>query len=106
MATNADLSSLPTGVLVGLGVVLLLEVALDVFALVDLIRRPVALVAFGNKWIWAALILLVTVIGAVLYLAVGRKPTPAVEQQVAAPKRSSAEIAEALYGNDDKPTTP
>ena len=72
MGTNLDLSTIPVGVLIALGVVLLLEIVLDVIALVDLFRRPVARVALGNKWIWVAVIILVKLIGDILYFAIGR----------------------------------
>lgn len=100
MRMSPDLSTLPFGILIGLGVVLLLEVALDAVAIVDLVRRPVAAVQFGNKWVWVAIIVLVNLIGAILYFAVGRKQAPAVDSdaQTVAPKRSSAEITDALYG--------
>ena len=100
-----ELSTLPVGVLIGLGVVLVLEIALDVVALIDLVRRPRSTIVFGNKWIWVAVIVLVSLIGAILYLAIGRKPAPAMDtqQQASPPKRSSADIADALYGSTDEP---
>src|SRR4051794_9543455 len=77
MRPNLDLSSVPTGVLVILGVVVVLEVALAVFALVNLVRRPREAVSFGNKWIWVAFIVLVNLIGPIVSLAVGRNPAMA-----------------------------
>ena len=106
MGTNLDLSTIPVGVLIVLGVVLLLEIVLDVVALVDLYRRPVARVALGNKWIWVAVIVLVNLIGAILYFAIGRKPAPAGEEPAVKPARSAAEIADALYGDPDRPKQP
>ncbi len=106
MRTNLDLSTLPAGVLIGLGVVLLIEIALDAVALVDLYRRPIATVALGNKWIWVAIIVLINLIGAILYFAIGRKSAPSVERPATAPQRSSADIADALYGAPDEPNMP
>ena len=48
-----------------------LELALLVVALVDLLRRPH--VRGGNKAIWIPLIVLVGVIGPIIYLTIGRK---------------------------------
>src|SRR5450830_1342509 len=79
---NTDLSTLPVGVLVALGVLVVVQLSLDVIALVDLYRRPAARVVSGNKWIWLAVILLVSLLGAILYLLVGRMRT---EAAVAAP---------------------
>jgi len=100
---NFDLSAIPVGALAALAVLAILQVALDVIALVDLYRRPVEQVAFANKWIWVAVILLVNTIGPILYLAVARKP--AVLAEGAAPPEptsSHAEsVADSLYGARD-----
>ena len=103
MRTNLDLSTVPVGILIGLGVVLLLELALAAVALVDLYRRPAATVAFGNKWVWVAIIVLISLVGAILYFAIGRKPAQTAEQAAVQPQRSSADIADALYGARDEP---
>ncbi|MBI2853679.1 MAG: PLDc_N domain-containing protein [Chloroflexi bacterium] len=50
---------------------ILIEVALLVIALVDLVRREQ--VRGGNKLIWALVIIFIEVIGPVLYLVLGRK---------------------------------
>lgn len=97
---NADLSSLPVAVLVGLALLVVAQVVLDVVALVDLYRRPAAQVITGNKWIWLAVILLVNVLGALLYLLVGRKATvPASDVAPSTARPAPTEsIADALYG--------
>jgi p-aminobenzoyl-glutamate transporter AbgT len=100
-----DLSTLPLGVLVGIGVVAVLEIALDVIALIALFRRPAGGVV-GNKWLWAAFIVLINPIGAILFFAVGRKRAQVVEQGAAQPKRSAADIADALYGSGDESPKP
>jgi len=108
MSASADLSTLPTGALIGLAVVLVAEVMLDVIALVDLYRRPAASIVLGNKWIWVAVIVLVNLVGAILYFAIGRKPaqTGDAHAPAKATKRSSAEIVEALYATSDETTEP
>jgi len=105
---STQLADLPTGVLVFLAVAGLVQLTLDVVALVDLVRRPVDRVAMGNKWIWVAIILLVNMLGAILYLVVGRKPAPAAEVPVpSAPSASRTEnIADSLYGRRDDGTGP
>ena len=45
---------------------------LDIFALVDLARRDRRTVKGGKKWPWLLIILLISTIGPILYLAVGR----------------------------------
>lgn len=97
---DADLTTLPTAALVALGVLVAVQVILDVVALVDLVRRPVDRVTAGNKWLWVAVILLVNVVGAIVYLAVGRRAAPAVERPPA-PRTGdagAASVADALYG--------
>jgi hypothetical protein len=105
MRTTLDLSTLPLGVLIGLGVLAILEIALDVIALVGLFRRPPGGVV-GNKWMWVAFIALVNPIGAILFFAVGRRKAEVVEQPVVEPKRSAADIADALYGSGDASPKP
>ena len=52
------------------------QVALLVFSLVDLARRDA--VRGGRKWVWALVILLGNLPGAIAYLVAGR-PTPTVD---------------------------
>lgn len=106
MRIKIDLSTVPVGIVIAFAVVLLLEIVLDVVALVDLYRRPVETVALGNKWAWVALIVLVNLIGAVLYFAIGRRPTATVEGPIVQPTRSASEIADSLYGNPDESPQP
>lgn len=104
---NVQTASLPTGFLVVLIVLGLVQLTLDVVALVDLVRRPVDRVALGNKWVWVAIILLVNLLGAILYLVVGRKPAQAVPVQPAArPAPAAGSIADALYGPRPGATPP
>lgn len=83
--------------------VALVAIALDVIALRDLYGRPISQVVFANKWIWVPIILLVNPIGAIIYLAAGRRP--AVLTDDAAPSESAsvrtAKVADALYGPRD-----
>lgn len=103
----AQLATLPVWLLVVLGVIAVAEVVLDAAALVDLYRRPRAQVTLGNKWVWVILIVLVNLIGAILYFAIGRQRAPQADE-VAGPnvrRPDTAGIADALYGprDDTKP---
>jgi hypothetical protein len=96
------LSSVPVWGLVALGVLTVVQITLDVIALVDLYHRPVEQVIFANKWIWVAIILLVSTIGAIIYLVAARKP--AVLSENAAPWSSpvrTEDVADTLYGPRD-----
>jgi NADH:ubiquinone oxidoreductase subunit 6 (subunit J) len=100
---NPDLSTIPVGVLVALGVLAVVQITLDVIALVDLYRRPVERVVLGNKWIWVAIILLVNTLGAIIYLVAGRKPAALTENATppASPSIHTEDIANTLYGPRD-----
>lgn len=50
--------------------IFLIQLALMIFALVDLTRRERTR---GPKWIWLLIIVLVNIIGPVVYLLVGRE---------------------------------
>lgn len=96
---NFDLSTLPLWALALLALVGVADLVLYVVALVDLYRRPPSQVVTGNKWIWLAIILLVSTIGAILYLAVGRTAAPIDSSAAQAPTRERLnDIADVLYG--------
>ena len=50
--------------------IVLLQLGLMVFSLVDLIRRERTK---GPKWVWALVIIFVNLVGPVVYLVVGRE---------------------------------
>ncbi len=94
-----SLLSLPPAAIAGIGALAAVQIVLDVIAFVDLARRPKEGVGFGSKWIWVAVILCITTIGAVIYLAAGRRPAPAREaRQDPSAKARAADAADLLYG--------
>jgi NADH:ubiquinone oxidoreductase subunit 6 (subunit J) len=100
---NSNLPAIPLWAVVALGVLAVVQITLDVIALVDLYRRPVKQVVLGNKWIWVAIVLLVNTVGAIIYLVVGRKPVAMPENAApsASPSVRTEDIADALYGPRD-----
>jgi len=93
------LANLPLPVMIGLGILVGVQIGLDVVALLDLYKRPVSEVTLGNKWVWVAIILLINTIGAIVYLVVGRKPVAAAEALPAAPAAErGTDAADVLYG--------
>jgi NADH:ubiquinone oxidoreductase subunit 6 (subunit J) len=94
---NLDLSTIPGWILVLVGALAIVQITLDLIALIDLYRRPTARVTFANKWIWVAIILLVNTLGAIFYLAIGRRPAAGADN-AAAPAVSIEEVGDALYG--------
>ena len=101
---SVSLSEFPVWVVVAVGVLALASIILAVIALLDLYRRPTEQVVLANKWIWVAIVLLVNPVGAIIYLAAGRKPA-IIDRQAAKPGSSSVppeNIADTLYGPRDE----
>lgn len=99
---NTNLPAIPVWAVVALGVLAVVQITLDVIALVDLYRRPVKQVVFGNKWIWVVIVLLVNTLGAIIYLVAGRKPAAIAENaRTASPPARIENIADTLYGPRD-----
>ena len=67
LARFLEISTTLTVIIVALGVV---QLAAQIYALVDLIRRDH--VRWGKKWVWALVVALGNLPGAVAYLAAGR----------------------------------
>ena len=95
---------LPTPVVVGLIALGAVQLSFQVFALVDLSRRPV--VPGGRKWLWALLVVLGGLIGALLYLALGRSTpasTPGTAESQAGSEAVRRRAIDELYGPDQRP---
>lgn len=94
---------IPLPAKIALGVLIAVQVCAQIVALIDLVRRPAALVN-GPKLLWAAVILLGNLLGPVLYFVVGRNLPPAAEPRAfsehAADRAASA--ADLLYGRDER----
>ena len=76
----------------------IVEVALVGFCIIDIVRRPAVL--GDRKWLWIVLVVLFTLPGSIIYLAVGRVTAPAAEARDdadadARPRADAA--ADALY---------
>ena len=92
------LLALPTAGLVAIGVGIVVQLGLQVSALVDVVKRPADRLTLP-KWAWAAIIVLGEILGPIIYFVAGRRPAPVAEassQRSAATRAESA--ADALYG--------
>ena len=98
---------LPTGVLVLLGVVLVIELALLVVGVVAWVRTPEGQMPKPNKWVWLVLILFVQILGPITFLLVRRSEAryaAAAAQPEALPgarhaaARAADDTADLLYG--------
>jgi hypothetical protein len=89
---------LSTGVIVALVLLTLVELALMVWAILDIVRRPAVL--WGQKWIWLVIVILFGLIGPIVYLAIGRvQPQVAESAADTAPMTDRAgQTADLLYG--------
>ena len=101
LAQLATRLGVPPSTVAAILALLTVQVALQAWALVDLARRRA--VRGDNKWLWAAVIVFGTVLGMILYVAVGRTvDAPAEEGHARAGDAMSARRAvDILYGPRD-----
>jgi len=103
-----ELLELPVPVLVLLGVLIVVQIALEVWALIVLFKTPDDRLMLGKKWPWVLIILLVNMIGAVIFLAAGRTK-PALDERAASAQPSvptgdaAARAVDVLYGGEPRP---
>lgn len=96
MVTDSDvLFSAP--VVVGLAVLVLIELGLMIWGVVDWAKRPADRVR-GNRIVWLLVILLVNIIGPILYLTVGRLPQVS-DVVTTGSSESMQAAAESVYGS-------
>jgi hypothetical protein len=101
-----DPSTLPVWIIAAVVLLGLVQVTLVVVALVDLYRRPVAQLTFGNKIAWAAIIILLNILGPILYFAAGRRRPPEEDATASAPTIQPRDVADALYRRPEKGSGP
>jgi hypothetical protein len=101
MRSNIPMGSVPMWVWAVAAVLVAAQLTVEIWALVDMLRRPAdQLTLGGRKWAWAIIILAVNWVGAILYFVVGRKPAAAVETAANAPATErAAAAADVLYGD-------
>ncbi|MGH7713336.1 MAG: PLD nuclease N-terminal domain-containing protein [Gemmatimonadaceae bacterium] len=88
---------LPTPVLVALIALGVVQLTLQIVALVDLARRQI--VAGGRKWVWVVVTVLGGLIGALAYLAVGRTaPRFGADEPQAGNEGARRRALDTLYG--------
>lgn len=90
-----------------IGVLIAVQLGLQVAGIVHLVRSPGALQ--GRKLIWLLVIILGEMLGVILYFAWGRRTLASLEPAVAAPAASAADArsaADALYGVGDSDLPP
>ena len=102
LAGRLNISATVAGVMLGLIVV---QLSLQIYAVVDLVRRD--RVRGDRKWVWALVIAFGNLVGAIVYLAVGRAPAqvdiPATTSGAnTAGGEAARRAVESLYGPRDR----
>ena len=99
MDSSVSILSGTTGLVIwiGLGV----QVLFAVIGLIMLARTPVERVAFGRKWPWVLIIVFVNTIGAILFLAIGRRPAPVADVPTSGSTDASRAVRD-LYGGEQQ----
>jgi len=94
-----QITALPTWMIATLVVVAVAQIALEVYAIVDIIKRPKDRITGDNKVLWILLVVFVNLIGAIIYLVVGRKPEAVADSKpVDTAPEVSRNAVETLYG--------
>jgi len=104
-SSSTAVNHLSTSLLIALVILGVVELALIVFALVSLVKRPMAGVRFHTKWPWAVLIVVVGWIGPIVYFAAGRVDIPVNRDGTpgtATTARRGEDAADVLYGPKEK----
>lgn len=95
---NGAFAGLPAAAVVGIAVLIVVQLALQVTALVQLVRTPAARVTVGGrKWVWALIIVLGEIAGAIVWFIVGRKPASVEVSAGASDADRARRVADALY---------
>jgi len=95
----AVLGTLPTWLLAVIAITACIQLALQVYALLDLSKRDTVL--GGRKWLWAVIIIAGNLIGAIIYLGLGRvvyQRGPG-EGERAGSEKASRRAIDNLYGD-------
>ena len=95
-----ELQNLSPTLLAALGALIVVQLALQVSALVSLARTPESRVALGGrKWLWVLIIVLGEILGPIVYFAGGRLPAYAEDRPSTVPASGRAQAAaDTLYG--------
>lgn len=97
---TTDLASLPTPALIALIIAIAVQLALQITALIRLVRSPRDRVVFDRKWPWVLIILLANMVGAIVFLVAGRRPAPVDDSATARDSEGTSvrRTVQSLYG--------
>lgn len=103
MQPNIPMSELPAWALPVIVVLVAVQLALEIYALVVLFRTPEERVIFQKRWPWVLIILGVNLVGAIIFLAAGRTAPAAIDPLAgprtdAPPATPASRAVDVLYG--------
>ena len=99
------LLALPAFALVLIALVLVVQLGLMIWSLVDLVGRPAQRLR-GPKWLWAVIIVLGELVGPIVYLLIARLPEAAEAPPAAPDSGRAAAAADVLYGSSTQSVPP
>jgi len=105
MSAISDTLGVSTAVAAIVLALAVIQLAVQIYALIDLARRKH--VTGGQRWVWLLVIIFASLIGAILYLAIGRATPPVAEpaQDPAAAETAAdraRSTADLLYGPESE----
>ncbi len=80
---SESFTTLPTAARVLIIALVTVQLTLAIVALVRLARTPPQRLLLGSRWPWLVVILLGSMLGPIIFLAVGRTPEPAADPATA-----------------------
>jgi hypothetical protein len=101
MSSSSDvLGQLPIWAIAVVGALIVLQLSLQVTALVQAVRTPAERITLGGrKWLWILIIVLGEMLGPILWFLLGRSKVVAVDVAAAQDKERTQQVADALYGS-------
>lgn len=100
MESAQSLSQLSPGLRVLLGVVIVVQLGLQIAAVIDLLRRQK--VTGDRKWVWALAILAGGILGPLVYFGLGRGTASSAQPDQPRSETAAKDVADFLYGKGEK----
>ncbi len=101
-------TDIPTELQVALILLAVIQLGVQITAVVSILRTPVERLLTGKRWLWLLVVLAGGLVGAIVYRAIGRLPPQAQDpmrsQEVNGPTPDRGKrAAELLYGESEEP---
>ena len=93
--------ALPMPALVAIGVLIVVQLTMQVLALIDAAKRPASGLTLP-RWGWVVIIVFGEILGPIVYWVAGRKPAAAADTRAAVPAAARASDAAGLLYSQRK----